>query len=103
MYNVLQLNRDKVLSYIPSLTPKSSKLLLLLSALADEEDLVEVHPHLLAKKFSLTKQTVVSGLNELRKLGLVRTMSPSKNGLGHIYRLSVNDDGIESDIMERLF
>lgn len=103
MSKALQLSSEKILSCISSLTPKSSKVLLLLSALSDNDDLVEVTPHITAKKFGITKTVLVSAISELRKLGLIRTISPSKNGLGHIYRISVNDESIAEQISEKLF
>lgn len=103
MSKVLQLSSEKILSCMSSLTPKSSKVLLLLSALSDNDDLVEVIPHLTAKKFGITKATLVAGITELKKLGLIRTISPSKNGLGHVYRISSNDEDIVNEIMEKLF
>lgn len=103
MYEVLQLSKIKTLEALPDLDGKSCRVLLFLACLANESDYVEVIPSKLCKQLKTTKAVFSSALTTLRKKGLIKIVNTSSNGLGHMYRLCLDDEDIRGLAQETLF
>jgi DNA-binding MarR family transcriptional regulator len=101
-YEVIRLSKSKILECIKKLDGKSCRVFLYLSCLSNEDDVVEVVPGKLAKELSVSKATLVSALKILRELGMICVIGTTSNGLGHVYRISVDDSAIERIIQTKL-
>ena len=101
-YEVINLSKNKILECLKDMDGKASRMLLYLACKADEDDMVEVIPNRLVKELNISKHAIVSSLKILRDLGIIHITGTSSNGLGHIYRVSVDDTDVERIIQTKL-